>query len=1644
MKTAFGIFWRDVKLLLRNPVALLVVGALLVLPGLYAWYCIVANWDPYANTGNAPIAVVNEDEGAESDLAGSVNIGAQVVEGLRDNDSIDWRFYDDEGEALEATRLGECYATIVFPEDLSANVVGIFTGSHAEPIIYYHPNQKFNAVAVKVADSAVLALTRQVNQEFAATVNQVVLAKVQQGADGVEQAADGAQASAIAQVAQAQGDIAGVLTSLDDASSSIAGWRSAVSGGQEALSGTAAQLPAIRDGLSTASGDISTLRTEVDEFSSGFNDALLNANSRLSRLSVSATSRVSSVSASIEEVAGSAKGVVQELRGFRGTLDEVAEAVGGLSEDLQAQLLESIAELDATMGELETAAGNVSDAAQLASSGAADLDGTVQGVTGSASEISTTFSTSILPKLSSGTDSLARSTSGLSQAVAQFEPQVTQLQDVLSKTDDALVKADAAIAQAKDLLSNVSVNLQATVADLGAMGSALEVEKVSQLLEMNPDNVGEFISSPVHLVTEEVYPVSNYGTAVAPFYTNLALWIGCFILISIIRLEVDRRGFERATSTQRYFGRWLLLVILALLQSQTICGVDLLLGIDCANPAAFMVSGAIASFCYMNLIYALVITFRNLGKTLCILLLIMQVPGSSGMYPIEMMPGFFQAIHPFLPFTYGIDAMREALCGMYGNTMLGDMLVLSSLVPASLLLGLAIRPASLNLTRMFDEEMEKTGFFAGEEHGQGGDTEGIRAMMRALSRSDEYRDDVERRAWRFKRLYPKLRKGGSRALFAIPFAFLAIMLPFNLTMEMEVDVKLVSLVVVLMALLAVAVALVVLEYTHRSIIQETRLLGEDILGDLSPFVESDEAAPSPVGLQAGDAAGETPALVEEVRHSAPAHAREGEQVQAAAPEAALSAKKGPKHAKRGIRSKRAKDTRRRFGALREIFRTDMKLGFQSVIGAVAIMLLVITPSLYAWFNIAGSWDPYSHTDGLKVAVANDDEGYKGELIPLTVNIGDSVVSQLRGNSSFDWQFVSHEEALAGIEAGDYYASIVIPEDFSRNMLTYLTDDADYPDVRYYTNEKENPIAPLITQKGAASIQENIRATFTERVDEVGLGLAADVMEYLAQPEVGNYATKMGAHLDEAMRDMGEGSSAMRSVADLASLTSGVIDTAGAAMDGVLSAAATGKTAVGEAEEGLLGARDAFAEAEGLIEQVVSQNSGSLAQVADDADGALAGMEPVVSEMPGKLRAASEKLEGLAEVMDSMASSLDKVIEDESLPSEERKSVQAVQKRIEAIADGLWQIEAELDGAADDADGGAGRIAQARSDIQQFLADAQAGIYDARAFYDEGVRGSAESLEGTMRSVADSTRSIVGGLEEVLSGLSSSTSGLSSQLASLSGGLVNAADQLDSIAADVDGAKARVTEALSSGDMQKMVALLLGNDTEVLASRLATPVAQQEEAMFPVANYGSNMAPFYTVLSLWVGALVMVSTMKVHLTPERSEELRRRFRLKPRHEYLGRFGIFSIVGALQALLVGLGDICLLHIQCLHPVLFVLECVFIGQVFCLIVYTLSELFGDIGKAVCIILLIMQVAASGGTFPIEMLDTLFFQVAPYLPFYHGMTALQGCVAGIYQADTFWYLAFLLVYVVAMFLVGVVARRPFRYVTDWVEGQLEKTGYM
>ena len=195
-----------------------------------------------------------------------------------------------------------------------------------------------------------------------------------------------------------------------------------------------------------------------------------------------------------------------------------------------------------------------------------------------------------------------------------------------------------------------------------------------------------------------------------------------------------------------------------------------------------------------------------------------------------------------------------------------------------------------------------------------------------------------------------------------------------------------------------------------------------------------------------------------------------------------------------------------------IFKGDVRLVATNAIGLMVAIGLVVVPALYAWFNIAGTWDPYENTGGLKVAVANEDAGYTSSLLPTDVNVGKSVVAALHENDQFDWVFVDEGQAVEGVRSGEYYAALVIPERFSADMMTLFSPDIEHASITYYTNEKENAIAPHVTEQGADAVQNKIDRTFAEIVDETGLKTVVNLIDFMNGDGVGTYAAVLSLSL----------------------------------------------------------------------------------------------------------------------------------------------------------------------------------------------------------------------------------------------------------------------------------------------------------------------------------------------------------------------------------------------------------------------------------------------------------------------------------------------------------------------------------------------------
>ena len=344
--------------------------------------------------------------------------------------------------------------------------------------------------------------------------------------------------------------------------------------------------------------------------------------------------------------------------------------------------------------------------------------------------------------------------------------------------------------------------------DIATLDSSAAYQKIRDTLHLDDKGFGDFMGNPVTLTTKVVYATDNYGSAVTPFYTNLALWVGGFVLIAIYKLEVDREGIRRITATQAYLGRWLLLVTIGFLQAVIATIGDLVLGIQCEHPLLFILAGIFCSFVYINIIYALAVAFRHIGKAIAVILVIVQIPGASGLYPIEMMPNFFRELHPWLPFTYGINAMRGPIAGLYANHYWLDMLHLFWYLPAALFVGLVIRRYAMNLNALFDRRLGDTDLMITEHNSMVNEQVSLNSVFRTVSDSKELRDIIAHRAHRFFARYPKMIVAGLTLLTVLPFVFLVLLF---VTQE-----KIAMLTSWILSIILIDAYLIVVEYARET------------------------------------------------------------------------------------------------------------------------------------------------------------------------------------------------------------------------------------------------------------------------------------------------------------------------------------------------------------------------------------------------------------------------------------------------------------------------------------------------------------------------------------------------------------------------------------------------------------------------------------------------------------------------------------------------------------------------------------------------------------------------------------------------------------------------------------------------------------
>ncbi|NMM99364.1 YhgE/Pip domain-containing protein [Bifidobacterium olomucense] len=838
MHTIWHIFRRDVLRILRNPVAVVVTLGVAIIPSLYAWFNILANWDPYSATGNLHIAVANLDQGTSNDMVGTLNAGKQVVKELKHNHQLGWQFVSSEEQAVHGVKTGDYYAAIVLPKDFSASLADTVTGSGKQPSIKYYVNEKKNAIAPKITDTGASTIDEQINSTFVSAVGTTVAKAIAKAGGDLTEATNDTQQDTIGDLDTVLNTIEHTQTALTDLNTTL----DQASGTITDAKTTTASLKQTIASAKTASAQSGTLLSEAQSGTQAFSSTLLGAldgsSATLSGLAVDTNTAAGTIIGSFNKAQNAVDSATNALNK---PLDQTQTAIGNVKQALKdagidenttdpvgQRIWSQLNTLSATITNQQTQISTFQkNTSQFISSGK-DATGQLSGAIGTASggglaalsQARQSLSGTIMPNLNASLTSFVALNGTLEGTLTSLDGTLTQADGLFDQLSGTIDQTRSTIAGTQQSMRQLADEVGTVRTDIATLDSSAAYQKVADALNLNSKDFGDFLGTPVNLETKVVYPTDNYGSAVTPFYTNLALWVGGFVLIAIYKLEVDREQLRRVTVTQAYLGRWLLLVTIGFLQAVIACVGNLVLGIQCEHPLLFLLAGIFCSFVYINIIYALAVAFRHIGKAVAVILVIVQIPGASGLYPIEMMPSFFRELHPWLPFTYGINAMRGPIAGTYANHYWLDMMHLAYYLPVALFVGLAVRRYATNLNALFDRRLSDTDLMITEHNSMVNNQLSLTAVFRTASDSKELRELITRRAHRFFARYPLMIVSGLALLTILPFVFLILLF---VTQE-----KIAMLTAWILSIIVIDAYLIVVEYMRESFATQ---MGTDAMND---------------------------------------------------------------------------------------------------------------------------------------------------------------------------------------------------------------------------------------------------------------------------------------------------------------------------------------------------------------------------------------------------------------------------------------------------------------------------------------------------------------------------------------------------------------------------------------------------------------------------------------------------------------------------------------------------------------------------------------------------------------------------------------------------------------------------------------------
>ena len=711
----------------------------------------------------------------------------------------------------------------------------------------------------------------------------------------------------------------------------------------------------------------------------------------------------------------------------------------------------------------------------------------------------------------------------------------------------------------------------------------------------------------------------------------------------------------------------------------------------------------------------------------------------------------------------------------------------------------------------------------------------------------------------------------------------------------------------------------------------------------------------------------------------------------------------------------------------EIMKNDFYSSFKNPIVILLLLGVILLPSLYGLVNIYACWNPYENTDNVQFAIANEDEGatYQGDNIA----VGDKLVDSLKDNTDFKWEFVSSNELRNGVHDGKYYAGIIIPKNFSESVVSITTSEPHSAELEYIVNEKTNPVAAKLTDAAAKAVYNKLNAEIVSFIDVAAIGKLGELQEGLSTgaDKMENGADQLSAGADK----VASGADQLTAGADKVSAGSNKL--------------ASGAGAVSSGANSLAIGSNKLSSGADKVAKGAGQVADGTQQIADKSND--------IYETFLKIKKIIDDGGNASKVIDDFKD----IDSDTSKLAQELQELDTQSNDVSKGALNLYDDSYNLSTEAGQVAANAYTVANRTHDVSNRMNNVSTHMSELREALEsrnysnihdllEKINNELNQTNQKLNTLNDGAHQVAGGSGSVASGASELASGSqqladgSSQLASgayeLSDGvhvLANGTIKLANGAELLGYSSASALRNASNeiGFAAEQLSAVTDLDQDQVGDYFFSPVILRRHEEFPTNNYGSQVSPFYLVLSMWVGALISCVMLRTN-----KEDTK----YKPHEVYLGKLLLFNIMAILQTTVTLIGCY-ILGIDISNHLMFMFSCYFVAVIFMALMYSLISVFGEVGKGIAILLLVFQISGSGGIYPVEIMNTIFGILYPYLPMTHGINIVREAQLGLLWNNYLPSFAYLLILGVVTVILALLLKQRWDKRTKYFEDKLGET---